>query len=143
MGKITLRYEQIDIRARLRNELNSYLEVSLYLIYFKLQPFSFLLLLFFFSVNQISHSLSSFFGRMPCSASSILQTSPNLAPGLFRLPSQQSHSKKINTSYSLTNSNNQVITNSISKLQNPCNFNYLSKSLAAHMLRNTALDKCN
>jgi hypothetical protein len=30
MGKIALRYEQFDIRARLRNELNSYVEVPLY-----------------------------------------------------------------------------------------------------------------
>jgi hypothetical protein len=29
MGKIALRYEQFDIRARLRNELNSYVEVPL------------------------------------------------------------------------------------------------------------------
>ena len=28
----------------------------------------------------------------------------------------------------------QVITNTISKLHNPCNFNYLSKSLAAHQV---------
>jgi hypothetical protein len=32
MGKIALRYEQFDIRARLRNELNSYVEIPLYTI---------------------------------------------------------------------------------------------------------------
>lgn len=30
MGKIALRYERIDIRARLRNKLNSYVEVPQY-----------------------------------------------------------------------------------------------------------------
>jgi hypothetical protein len=32
MGKIALRDEQFDIRARLRNELNSFVEVPLYFI---------------------------------------------------------------------------------------------------------------
>ena len=36
----------------------------------------------------------------------MLQLSPNLAPGLVQLPPQQSHSKKISTSYSLTNFQN-------------------------------------
>ena len=27
----------------------------------------------------------------------------------------------------------EVITNTISKLQNPCNYNYLSKTLSAHL----------
>ena len=31
----------------------------------------------------------------------------------------------------------EEITNTISKLQNPCNFNYLSKTLAAYLLRHT------
>ena len=54
------------------------LHLNLYCIYYisNCNPFSFLPIRFFFSVslNQISHSFSSYFGNMPWSALSMLQS---------------------------------------------------------------------